>query len=278
MIFTPGEPLELATSYVVSIAAGVEDLAGNRMTEPPDPFTFETTGPPEVVESEPADGDTDVALEAPIELRFSTLMDTASVEAALRLRPAFAHEVRWSGQLLEIVPTEPLRPEADYTVEIGEDAFDVSGVALGGPFRIGFRTVAPGLERSLLVPSDGTDGIAPTSPIAVIFDRPIDPDSLSDDVLTLTPAVAGSIELVDELGDDARRHPRTAACCASRPPVRCRPTRPSRSCWPRASPAWAAAGWPSPSRGPSPPARRPQRSRTRSPSSPIAPASRTCGR
>ena len=200
MIFTPGEPLDLATSYVVSIAAGVEDLAGNRMTEPPDPFTFETTGPPEVVESEPADGDTDVPLEAPIEVRFSTLMDTASVEAALRLRPAFPHEVRWSGQLLEIVPTEPLRPEADYTVAIGEDAFDVSGVALGGPFQIGFRTVAPGLEGSLLVPSDGTDGIAPTSPIAVIFDRPIDPDSLSDDVLTLTPAVAGSIELVDELG------------------------------------------------------------------------------
>ena len=201
MIFTPGEPLDLATSYVVSIATGVEDLAGNPMTEEPDPFTFETAGPPEVVETEPTDGDTDVPLEAPIEVRFSTLMDTASVEAALRLRPAFQHEIRWSGQLLEIVPTEPLQPEADYTVVIGEDAFDVSGVALGGPFLISFRTLAPGLEGSLLVPSDGTDGIAPTSPIAVIFDRPIDPDSLSDDVLTLTPAVAGSIELVDEFGD-----------------------------------------------------------------------------
>lgn len=202
MIFTPREPLSLATSYEVSVAAGVRDSAGNRMTDPPPPFVFETTGPPEVVETEPADGATDVALEAPIALRFSTLMDTASVEAALRLRPAFAHEVRWSGQLLELVPTEPLRPESDYRVEIGDDAFDVSGVALGEPVSLSFRTLAPGLDLSLLVPSNGTDGIAQTSPIAAFFDRPIDPDSLSDDVLTITPAVAGSIDLVDELGNE----------------------------------------------------------------------------
>jgi Tol biopolymer transport system component len=201
MIYTPREPLSLATSYTVSIAPGVEDLAGNRMSDPPPPFVFETTGPPEVVETEPVDGATDVALEAPIELRFSTLMDTASVEAALRLRPAFAHEVRWSGQLLEIVPTEPLRPETDYRVEIGDDAFDVSGVALDMPVSLSFRTLAPGLDLTVLVPSDGTDGIAQTSPIAVFFDRPIDPDSLADEVLTITPTVAGSIDLVDELGN-----------------------------------------------------------------------------
>ena len=171
------------------------------MTDLPPPFAFSTTGPPEVVETEPADGSTDVALEAPITLRFSALMDTASVEAALRLRPSFAHEIRWSGQLLEIVPTEPLQPETDYRVEIGGDAFDVSGVALDTPASLSFTTLAPGLDLSLLVPSDGTDGIAQTSPIAVFFDRPIDPDSLSDDVLTLTPAVAGSVELVDELGN-----------------------------------------------------------------------------
>ena len=202
MIYTPSEPLSLATSYTVSIAPSVEDLAGNRMTDPPPPFDFSTTGPPEVVETEPADGSTDVALEAPIELRFSTLMDTASVEAALRLRPSFAHEVRWSGQLLEILPTEPLQPETDYRVEIGEDAFDVSGVALEAPVDLSFTTLAPGLDLSLLVPSDGTDGIAQTSPIAVFFDRAIDPDSLSDDVLTLTPTVAGSVDLVDELGNE----------------------------------------------------------------------------
>ena len=201
MIFTPSEPLALATAYAVSVRGGVEDLAGNRMADEPPPFAFETTGPPRVVETQPAEGETDVALEEPITVRFSALMDTASVEAALRLRPMFSHEVRWSGELLEIVPTEPLRAETHYAVEIGEAAFDVSGVALGEPVELGFRTLAPGLDISLVTPADGSDGIAPTAPLAIFFDRPIDPAPFSDDLLSITPDVAGSLELVDELGN-----------------------------------------------------------------------------
>ena len=103
MIFTPREPLALLTTYTVTIGEGIRDLAGNPMTDPPAPFTFETTGPPEVIETVPADGATDVALDGPIAVTFSTLMDTASVEASLRVRPAFAHQLRWSGLLLQIV-------------------------------------------------------------------------------------------------------------------------------------------------------------------------------
>jgi hypothetical protein len=202
MIFTPAEPLELAAGYVVTVVEGVSDPAGNRMTALPPPFSFETAGPPEVVETVPADGADSVPLDEPISISFSALMDTASVEAALRLRPAFAHELRWSGQLLEIVPAEPLRPESEYRLQIGEGAFDVSGVALDGPVGIGFRTLAPGLDLSLVVPADASDGIAPTAPIAVIFDRPIDPGSISDDLMTIAPEVAGSLEVVDELGEE----------------------------------------------------------------------------
>ena len=202
MIFTPGDPLELATSYTVEVAAGIEDLAGNAMTELPQPFTFETAGSPEVVETIPADGAAGVALDTPITFTFSTLMDTASVEAALRLQPAFAHELRWSGRLLEIVPGEGLDAEREYEVTIGDGAFDVSGVAIEGPITVTFTTVAPGLGTTRLVPAGGTDGIAPTTSIAVVFDRGIDPDSVSDDRLTIEPPVAGSLELVDTNGDE----------------------------------------------------------------------------
>ncbi len=202
LIFTPREPLALATAYTVSVAAGVTDRAGNRTSQAAPAFSFETTGPPDVVETLPADGASGVALEAPISVRFSTLMDTASVEAALRLRPIFAHEVRWSGQLLEVIPTSPLRPDVDYRIEIGEDASDVSGVALQAPIRLSFRTLASGLDTALLVPADGTDGIGRTAPIAVFFDRAIDPDSLSGEPMTISPAVSGSIQLVDELGNE----------------------------------------------------------------------------
>lgn len=202
MIFTPVDPLELATSYTVEVATGIEDLAGNAMSELPQPFTFETAGLPEVVETAPVDGSVGVALDTPISVTFSTLMDTASVEAALRLQPTFAHELRWSGLLLEIVPAEALDPEREYEVTIGDGAFDVSGVAIETPISVTFTTVATGLETTRLVPRDGTDGIAPTTPIAVVFDRGIDPDSVSDERLVIEPAVAGTLELVDASGDE----------------------------------------------------------------------------
>jgi hypothetical protein len=201
MIFTPSAPLQLATTYVVTVGEGIVDPAGNRMNELPPPFRFETAGPPQVIETVPSSGADGVPVDEPISVTFSSLMDTASVEAALRLRPAFAHELRWSGTLLEIVPSQPLETDRDYEITVGERAHDVSGVALASEATIGFRTVAPGLEAAVLVPADGSAGIAPTSPIAVIFAQPIDPDSVSSgDALTITPEVAGSLELVDETG------------------------------------------------------------------------------
>ena len=207
MIFTPRDPLELETSYAVSVGDGVRDMVGNEMQETPPPFEFVTAGRPSLVEAVPTDGSSDVALEEPIALTFSSLMDTASVEAALRLRPSFAHELRWSGELLEIVPTRPLRPGHDYELSIGEEAADVAGVSLAEPIRLGFRTAAAGLAADRLIPADGIEGIAVTSPIAVIFDRPIDPGSVSADLLTISPDVAGSLEVErtpdDPASDDA---------------------------------------------------------------------------
>jgi hypothetical protein len=201
LIFTPHDPLELETSYTLRIGDGVRDLSGNAMTELPAPFEFVTAGRPSLVEAVPSDGASDVPLDEPLELTFSTLMDTASVEAQLRLRPSFAHELRWSGELLQIVPTEALRPAMNYEVSVQADAADVAGVALGEPIALRFRTVAPGLVADVLVPANGIEGIAPTSPIAIVFDRPIDPDSVSGDLLTITPDVAGNLE-VGRLPDD----------------------------------------------------------------------------
>ena len=196
MRFTPADPLELETEYAVTIAEGIRDLAGNRMTDVPQPFEFMTAGRPQLVESVPENGADEVPLDAPIALTFSTLMDTASVEEQLLLSPAFEHELRWSGELLEIVPAQPLDPARDYEVSIGADAADAAGVTLDEPVRLAFRTVSPGLAAETIVPADGVDGIAPTSPIAVIFDRPIDPASVSDDQLTISPDVAGTLEVV----------------------------------------------------------------------------------
>jgi hypothetical protein len=205
LIFTPADALELSTAYEVSVASGVRDLAGNPMTEAPPPFSFETAGRPRIVATDPADGTADVPVEQTIGITFSTLMDTAVVEAELRVWPTFRYDLRWSGEQLEIVPTEPLRPDTEYEVSVTGDATDAAGVAIEESFAITFSTVAPGLRADRLSPADGVDGIAPTTAIAIVFDRPIDPDSVDGDALRITPDVAGSLDVValpDEDSDE----------------------------------------------------------------------------
>ena len=201
LIFTPRDPLELETAYEVTVAAAIRDLSGNRIGTPPPTFAFETAGRPAVVATLPDDGAEDVPLEEPILITFSTLMDTGSVEGALSVEPAFAHDVRWSGAVLEIVPEEALEPGREYVVRIDEGAADIAGVPLADAMALAFRTVAAGLEPMAIVPADGVDGIAPSAPIAVIFDRAIDPESVTREMLTIAPEVAGTLEVVTAAGD-----------------------------------------------------------------------------
>jgi hypothetical protein len=202
LIFTPAEALELSTAYEVTVATGVRDLAGNAMTEAPPSFTFETAGRPRILATDPADGAVDVPVEQPIGITFSSLMDTAVVESELRVWPTIRYDVRWSGERVEIVPAEPLRPDTSYEVTLDADATDAAGVALGEPFSITFTTVQPGLRVDRLVPADGVDGIAPATVIAVIFDRPVDPDSIDGDGLRITPEVAGTLEVATLPGEE----------------------------------------------------------------------------
>lgn len=210
LTFTPKMPLPLRTAFEVSIGPGVRDQAGNEISTVPDPFAFTTVGNPAVIASAPADGATDVPLDAPIAVTFSTLMDTASVEGAVRLTPAVELRMRWSREELTIVPVAGFEPNRRYALTIGVEAQDQAGTPLERPFRLAFRTVPSGLAPEAIVPADGVAGVAVTTPIALVFDRALDPDSVEDDLLAITPAVAGSLDVVAPPGaagllDGARR-------------------------------------------------------------------------
>lgn len=196
MTFTPASRLPLRSSFVVHLEPGVRDRAGNAMSAASTPFTFETVGNPAVLASTPADGAQAVPLDAVIEIQFSTLMDTASVERVLTVTPAMPIQLRWGGERLTIELSEPLLPNRHYTVQVGTDARDQAGTPLEAPYQLSFETVQPGLGTVTLVPAAGVEGIAVTSPIAVLFDRPLDPRSVSADLLTITPSPAGSLEVV----------------------------------------------------------------------------------
>ena len=195
LTFTPADPLPLEADFEVRIGAGARDAAGNAMESGTRPLAFTTVGPPRVASTVPEDGDTAVARDVAIEIDFSTLMDTASVEAALRITPRVPVTLRWRGEQLTVTPDEPLQPGRRYRVEISTDATDLGGTQLDVALELAFVTARTDLEVAQLVPADGTEGIAVTTPIGIIFDRPVDPDSVDDGLLTVVPDLAGSLEV-----------------------------------------------------------------------------------
>ena len=196
MTFTPLDPLPPDTQYSAHIEPGVRDAAGNTMAQASAPFVFATVGEPRVVSSAPDADATDVPLDSSIRITFSTLMDTRSVAEALQLTPAFGHDLRWKGEQLTIVPRDPLVANRGYRVTIADDARDLGGTALREPFSLSFTTVASGLAVRNIVPADGSDGISVATPIVVEFDRPLDPASVTTDLLQISPEVAGTLEVV----------------------------------------------------------------------------------
>jgi hypothetical protein len=196
MTFTPAARLPLQSAFKVRIEAGVRDRAGNSMAAPSTLFSFETVGNPSVVASDPADGDQQVALDTQIQIDFSTLMDTASVDRALVILPSIQTRLRWSGERLSIEPFAALQPNQQYLVRLTTSARDQAGTPLQQEFTLSFQTVRESLSAVTLVPADQVEGVASTTPIAVIFDRPLDPSSISGSMLTITPAVAGSLDAV----------------------------------------------------------------------------------
>lgn len=208
LTFTPGQRLALETAFVVGVLPTVRDRAGNVMGQEAGPFAFETVGHPTVVRSQPEDGAREVPLEAPIVLEFSTLMDTASVEEALEIQPTLLLASTWSGERLTLTPATPFVEGRQYTLRIRTTARDSAGTPLELPYRLVFRAARSGLEATNKVPSDGIEGVAITSPIAIVFDRALDPDSLDNgDLLRLTPTVAGSLEVIAPPGAEGLRDP-----------------------------------------------------------------------
>ena len=173
MIFTPSEPLSLATSYTVSIAPGVEDLAGNPMTDLPPPF--------DLLHDRPARGGGDRAGRwiAPTS-RSRPDRRCASPRSWTPRRwrrrsacgPPSPTSFAGAGCCSRSCRPSPCsRDRSRVRDTVGEGAFDVSGVALEAPANLSFTTLVV-RARPLAagaVRRDRWD--RPTSPIAVFFDR-----------------------------------------------------------------------------------------------------------
>ena len=156
----------------------------------------------QVLSADPADDTEGVAVDAAITITFDRLMDTSAVEAAVEIQPAAAFRAAWSGQAVTLTVDDPLAFGTEYTVSVGTDASDTDGNRLRDPFETRFTTVAAGLGIRAIVPTEGVAGVSVRTPIAVVFDGPVEPSSI-DGALKITPPVPGGLELVAAVTDAA---------------------------------------------------------------------------
>ena len=192
------------------------------------PFLFETVDLPKVESTEPVNGADAVALDAPLTLTFDRLMDTELTAAAVSTEPTSALAPSWRGSTLVLTPVEPLASGTDYAVTIGREAADVDGNRLQQPITLTFSTVSTGLRVHTQTPADGSAGASPLSPIAIVFDRPIDPGSIAG-ALTITPPVEGRLEVAGlprDAAPSAPTAPGSSAAAPSATPVSAPPTGP----------------------------------------------------
>jgi len=201
-VFTPSDRLPPDTEFTISIASGFEDLAGNASETGLDSFVFRTVGPPTVVQTVPPDAADGVLLDSAVIVTFDRLMDTAAVDDAIRVEPVVPLRPTWSGRILTLGFDAPLSFGTTYTVTIDTRAADTDGSRIATPFSTTFTTVAAGLGVVRTQPGDGTAGISVRTPIAVVFDGLIDPETV-EDALSITPPVDGDIRVVPLPSDES---------------------------------------------------------------------------
>ena len=132
---------------------------------------------------------TDAALVSAVTIDFSSPMDAASVEAALRVQPATDVTLTWEqgGRRLVVAPTEPWDPATYVTVTVGAGAHDSSGAVLPAPVRSSFMTRAATAATLAATKRDGKRILTNTA-FVVKFDHPVDAASVRA-ALKVTPVV-----------------------------------------------------------------------------------------
>ncbi|MCC6811658.1 MAG: Ig-like domain-containing protein [Deltaproteobacteria bacterium] len=158
----------------------------------PTPESKPASAPPAVKNTLPGDGETNVATTTLITIVFAGAMDEATInERTIHLEDGTGGHVSWrGGRTATFLPTGGLRKGATYTVVVGADVANDSGVRLGADFTFSFTTVAPEPTKDTLAPT-----VLSTTPAAAAEDVAVNTlihATLSENVASV-PAGAFSV-------------------------------------------------------------------------------------
>jgi uncharacterized protein YfaS (alpha-2-macroglobulin family) len=156
--------------------------------------------PPEVIRIQPADAE-ELTLDGKIELEFDQAMDEAKTTAAWSMTDAdhktLTGKVTWqSERIMQFKPDQMLKPGAAYTITLSKAAASKEGVTLQEDYTLSYNT-SETLQVNRVFPVDGTEDVQVSTPISVIFNRPVVPIGIGDtqaegvDPLQFDPPVSG---------------------------------------------------------------------------------------
>jgi hypothetical protein len=231
-LFLTHDPMALNTVYTVRIA-GINDLAGNPLAVLPDSFSFTTivgdTVKPVISGTSPANGATEVALDAVIYVAFSEPMDTLSLIGSMT--PSPNEEPTWNATMDTLILVhDPLTTNTTYKIVI-TGIYDLVGNPLAVlPDSFSFTTIVGDTVKPYIVstsPADGDSNVVLDADVVMIFSEPIDTLSFMGynsplhpmnmtwsatmDTLTLTPAIPFSYNTTytfyDTAGTDLAGNP-----------------------------------------------------------------------
>jgi len=154
--------------------------------------------PPSLIEIEPALGE-ELKPDDHITLYFDQPMDTTSVEAAITMKPAMVTDLLWLDEsTLQVSPSEPLALASKYNLTIGKGAKSSFGLPLTEAIQLPYHS-AGYLEVTQVIPQPGTFEVNPSTPITVVFNRPVVPLEIEGDPvqpLTFIPPISGQGEWI----------------------------------------------------------------------------------
>ena len=218
--FTPINPLTANVVYTVNYTTQIMDTVGNALTNPGS-FSF-TTGPssdtnnPSVTLVDPPNGTVGVGVNVLPHITFSEPVNELTIPNAFSLSyqnpwwwygyPLIPSAVTVSADRLSatITPSAPLQPSTQYYLYLCgyTDIAGNNGYCFGSYFWTGTGSDTSAPTVATISPTNGQTGVPLNTQVAAVMSNNIDPTTVTNNSITVTPqggsAIAGTVTLAQD--------------------------------------------------------------------------------
>ena len=183
--FVPESPLDRGASYEVRLTAGSRVESGDTSMVDDRIWSFSVAPLPAITYMTPSDGDTQIDLYSSMQIRFSAPMDPEITVSALEITPTVRTYSYWQKDDTELWVSWSLKPSAQYTVTLTQDARDRFGEQIDAPVSATFTTRPATPSISLL--TEGPVGVYSAFGETQIPIRHVNVSRISMDLYSLSP-------------------------------------------------------------------------------------------